>query len=87
MINMIPRVKDVGILEDYVLIVRFDNDVNKRFDIRSRLCDSRFQPLRDKALFNCVKVDQGGYGISWNDEVDISEYELWNSGELFNTGT
>jgi hypothetical protein len=22
----------------------------------------------------------GGYGISWNDEIDLSEYELWTNG-------
>jgi hypothetical protein len=27
-----------------------------------------------------VRVDSGGYGISWNDDVDISEYELWTNG-------
>jgi len=28
-----------------------------------------------------VKVDAGGYGISWNDDIDLSEYELWTNGK------
>ena len=30
-----------------------------------------------------VQVDVGGYGISWNDFIDLSEYELYiNSKEV-----
>jgi hypothetical protein len=29
-----------------------------------------------------VKVDPGGYWVSWNDEADLSEYELWVNGRL-----
>ncbi|MFZ5354857.1 MAG: hypothetical protein ACOZCL_19320 [Bacillota bacterium] len=42
----------------------------------------RFEPLKDEALFKTVKVDQGGYEISWNDKVYLSEYELWTYGEI-----
>ena len=28
-------------------------------------------------LFEQVRVDQGGYGISWNDELDLSCDKLW----------
>lgn len=40
-----------------------------------------FSNLKDKLLFSSVKVDVGGYGISWNDELDLSEYELWVKGK------
>ena len=33
-----------------------------------------------KGLFNQVKVDSGGYGISWNDEIDLSCNELYENG-------
>ena len=33
-----------------------------------------------KELILAVKVDSGGYGISWNDDADLSEYELWTNG-------
>lgn len=39
--------------------------------------------LKTDAFFKAVKVDHGGYGISWNDNIDLSEYELWeNSVEV-----
>ena len=31
-------------------------------------------------LYGLVTVDMGGYGISWNDEIDISCNELYNNG-------
>lgn len=37
--------------------------------------------MRNTALFKAVRVEQGGYAISWNDVIDISEYELWNHGQ------
>lgn len=43
--------------------------------------DRSFTCLRMKAFFNAVHVDSGGYGISWNDDIDLSEYELWTNGQ------
>ena len=31
-------------------------------------------------FFRAVRVDPGGYGISWSDDIDLSEYELWVRG-------
>jgi hypothetical protein len=39
-----------------------------------------FQLLKNDAFFKSVKVDAGGYGISWSDEIDLSEHELWTNG-------
>ena len=40
-----------------------------------------FTALKDDlALFGCVSVDVGGYGIIWGDELDLSCDELWEHG-------
>jgi hypothetical protein len=31
-------------------------------------------------LFNLVKVEAGGYGISWNDHIDLACDELFENG-------
>lgn len=36
-------------------------------------------------LFSCVAVDVGGYGIVWNDELDLSCDELWENGTVVKT--
>lgn len=46
--------------------------LTKKYDV--------FQQLQNKALFDLVRVDCGGFGIAWNDEIDLSEYEIWENG-------
>jgi hypothetical protein len=41
-----------------------------------------FEPLKNRAFFNSVKIEQGGYAVSWNEDIDISEYELWSNGKV-----
>lgn len=75
-----PRVKAVTVLDDKRLLVTFANDVQKVYDCHPILTHERFQMLQQDAFFKAVAVDPGGYGISWNDEMDLSEYELWTNG-------
>ena len=39
-----------------------------------------FAPLANGWLFRTVQVDPGGYGVSWNEEIDLAESELWEHG-------
>ena len=38
-----------------------------------------FQDKSD-VFFKSVRIDLGGYSVSWNDDADLSEYELWTNG-------
>lgn len=75
-----PRVKSVEAASNFTLIITFDNQVKKRYDCSQLLKNPLYQLLREIAFFKSVKVDAGGYGISWNDDLDLSEYELWTHG-------
>lgn len=66
--------------DDYLLIVLFANGITKVVDFKEKLKDDMYSDLKNKVLFAQAKVDVGGYGVSWNDDIDISEYELWNIG-------
>ena len=39
-----------------------------------------FSPLRQPAFFRNFTVEPGEYAIVWNEEIDISEYEIWQHG-------
>jgi hypothetical protein len=39
-----------------------------------------FFPLKNPAFFKNFQIDPTGSGIIWNDEIDISEYEIWING-------
>ncbi len=75
------KVRSVTALSDMRLLVIFENDVIKVFDVRSILADfPEYEALEDPALFSLVRVEPGGYGVSWNSELDASEGELWENG-------
>lgn len=79
---MFYRVKDVKPLPGYSLLVVFASGEKKRYNVKP-LFDKwdSFKALADiKGLFEQVKVDTGGYGISWNDEIDLSCNELYENG-------
>ncbi len=40
-----------------------------------------FRALEDEALFKNVKVDGVGYGVSWNDQLDLSSDGIYLRGE------
>ncbi len=78
---MFHKVKDVNALPDYQLSVQFVEGVTKLYDVRPLFTKwAPFQMLEKKSLFSAVKVDEGGYGISWNDEIDLSCDELYENG-------
>jgi hypothetical protein len=39
-----------------------------------------FAPLQQPAFFKSFKVEPGEYAVVWNEDIDISEYELWENG-------
>jgi len=75
-----PKIKTVKPITEKRIIVTFENDIKKIYDCSPLLKQESFRPLENDTLFNCMKVDFGGYGISWNEEIDLSESELWLNG-------
>ena len=79
---MFHKVKDIQPLPEFNLLVSFQSGEQKKYDVK---------PLFEKwgafkmlvstvGLFEQVKVDCGGYGISWNDELDLACNELYYNG-------
>ena len=80
---MFYKVKSVLPQADLKLLIQFVDGTTKEYDV-APLLDKWpvFQALKiTPELFDCVKVDAGGYGISWNDDVDLSCDELWEIGK------
>jgi hypothetical protein len=61
-------------------MIQFQNGEQRLYDCAPLLSRPQFQLLTDPAFFRAVRVDAGGYGISWNDDLDLSEHELWTNG-------
>ena len=84
---MFHKVKAVNALPDYRLSVQFAEGVTKIYDVKPLFKKwAAFRALEDSAeLFCGVEVDAGGYGIVWNDEIDLSCDELFENGETIKT--
>jgi hypothetical protein len=75
-----PRIRKAKAIDDTTLVIEFTNQEVKKYDISHLLSLPMFSLLRQPAFFKSFIVEQGGYGIVWNEEIDISEYELWQNG-------
>ena len=76
-----PRIQSAKTIDDHTLVIEFNNKQKKKYDITPLLVREMFAPLKNQALFKAVQVEQGGYAIVWNSNIDISEYELWSHGQ------
>lgn len=79
---MFHKLKKVNPLKEYVLEVTFQDNTVKYYDV-SKLFEKWeiFKNLETiEGLYEQLKVDSGGYGISWNDEIDLSCNELLENG-------
>ncbi len=84
---MFHKIKNVSALPDYKLSVQFSEGVTKLYDVKTLFEKMPvFEDLKDNAQeFFSVSVDVGGYGIVWNDELDLSCDELWENGVQVDT--
>jgi Protein of unknown function (DUF2442) len=78
-----PRIASVEALSGFQLRVAFVNGQARLYDFTTKSGLPGTELLRDEALFKCARVDVGGYGIVWNDDLDIAESELWLNGQPF----
>lgn len=84
---MFHKVKAVNVIPDCRLSVQFAEGVTKIYDLKP-LFDKWpiFSELKnDEELLYSVEVDTGGYGIVWNDDIDLSCDELFENGETVKT--
>jgi len=82
-VDRIPRIKSATATGPTQLHVVFEDGSERVYDCAPLLDRPQFQLLRTSGFFRAVRVDPGGYGISWNDDIDLSEYELWTNGKPF----
>ena len=80
---MFHKVKSVNALPDFRLSVQFAEGVTKIYDVKPLF--EKWEAFRtlenDPALFFSAESTPGGYGIIWNDDLDLSCDELFANGE------
>ena len=79
---MFHKIKEVSPLPEFRLCVQFAEGCTKIYDVKP-LFDkfAAFKALeKSPELFDSVEVDTGGYGVIWNDDIDLSCNELFENG-------
>ena len=80
---MFYKIVEVKAKDNFILIAKFDNGIKKEYDIKIMMNKFEvFKELNNENLFKSVKVDVGGYGISWNENIDLSSEEIWENGKI-----
>ncbi len=80
---MFNKIKSIELLPDFIIKAEFVCNVRKLYDVKPLFGKYKaFIPLKEvKGLFMQAYVDSGGYGVSWNDDIDIAADEIWYNGK------
>lgn len=72
---MNPRVKTVKPIINYRLLIVFDNDETRIFDVNPYLEKGIFKALKSKEIFNSVRAVEGT--VQWENEADLCPDTLY----------
>ncbi len=75
-----PIIKSVTVIDRHTLIVGFSNNEKRKYDVSPLMDKEMFATLKNPAFFRNVRIDAGGYALVWDEDTDISEYEIWTNG-------
>ena len=75
---MNPYIKKIQPLDNYCLMIWFENGEQKIFDVKPYLNKGVFSKLKDLSLFASVRVIAGS--IEWSNGLDLSYDTLYLEG-------
>jgi len=76
------KVSGVEALDNYNLKVKFECGTIKIYNVCPMFDKhSIFNELKKNSLFQAVYVDSAGYGVIWNEHIDLACNELWYKGK------
>lgn len=73
--NIRPRASEVEALDNYKLLVTFNNGEKRIFDFNPYLVLKPFENLKNEALFKTVRI--AGLSVEWINGEDICPDELY----------
>lgn len=74
------RAVAVKAMDNYLLLVKFDNGEQKVYNCFPLLKNGLFSELNDINFFRTVHIDDMGI-VCWDDATDINPYELYDESE------
>ena len=77
---MTPCAIEVKPLEDYKLLVTFENGEKKVYDVKPLIRGDWFGKLNDMNVFNTVHI--GGISVEWEEGQDVCPDDLYYNSVL-----
>ena len=81
---MIPRIKSIQPLENFVLLVEFDDGKKVEYDVKddiNTLADFRVLES-ERGLFQNVQLDSSRTCVYWTDRIDLASDIILEYGTL-----
>lgn len=82
MSHAVYRVESFRIVGPYTLRVRFDDGTEQTIDFRPVLEGDLYRPLRDRELFEQVRIDAEVHTLVWSNGADFDPATLHDWPEL-----
>ncbi len=84
---MTHRIQAVEPKDNFILNAIFFDGQIVRYDIKKLFSVLPAFKIfeNNKELFEKVEVDCGGYGVSWNDDLDLDAESIWEGGVVIET--
>ena len=77
---MYLSIVEVKPLDDFKLLLKFENNEDKIFDMKPYLDIGKFQELKDRQVFNSVKISFDT--IEWNNGLDFDPEILYEKSSV-----
>ena len=76
-------IRSLSCASDYRLIAQFDDGTVKEYCVKRLFSKHEaFKEFEKKPqLFSKAKIDAGGFGVVWNENLDLSANEIWANGK------
>ena len=79
---MIPRIKTIKVLPDYMLSILFDDGKQVVYDVNTDMALPGYRQLQEiPGLFNQAQLDESRTCVWWNEEIDLPSDIIYEYGD------
>lgn len=80
---MIPKIKSIKTLDNFILQVHFDDDKTVLYDVKEDFSLPGYHELKEiYGLFQQVQLDPSRTCIYWNDHIDLASDTIYEYGKV-----
>lgn len=79
--SIYPKILKVRIINELLIHIDFDNGESRYYNFKDFVKKHCLTELENPDFLKAFTIAPGGYGLVWNDDIDIAESELWINGK------